>query len=157
MDIYQKILAELAVEQLSFDENQVCCFKVHSAASPEGSPYVVNIVGNTVLQELALSVTTTVSIPSQVPKSLFSLFAEYAMGPLRGDPGIGVFAGTEQASVFTTISLADYRSGLIQETLAELLEKAHEWDELLLDNEATGQEQEITPATQSFSSSNIRV
>ena len=71
MDIYKKILADLAVEQLSFDENQVCCFEVHSAAGPEGPPYVVNIVGNTVLQELAFSVTTTVTIPSQIPKQLF--------------------------------------------------------------------------------------
>ncbi|MCG9575826.1 hypothetical protein L1D14_06175 [Vibrio tubiashii] len=157
MDTYKKILADLAVEQLSFDENQVCCFEVHSAAGPEGPPYVVNIVGNTVLQELAFSVTTTVTIPSQIPKQLFSLFAEYAMGPLRGEPGIGVFSGTEQASVFTTVRLVDYRSGLIQETLTDLLEKAHEWDELLSADEDPVQEQETTPVTHSFSSSNIRV
>ncbi|OAJ93347.1 type III secretion system chaperone family protein [Vibrio bivalvicida] len=157
MDIYKKILAELAVEPLSFDENQVCCFEVQPTESPENLPYVVNIVGNTVLHELAISVTTTVAIPSQIPKQLFTLFAEYAMGPLRGEPGIGVFSGTEQASVFTTVRLVDYRSGLIQETLTELLDKALEWDQILSVDEAPDQEQETVSAAHSFRSSNIRV
>ena len=38
LDIYQKILAELSVEPLTFDENGVCTFEIQRAAEEATAP-----------------------------------------------------------------------------------------------------------------------
>lgn len=155
MDIYNKILAELAIEQLNFDKDNVCSFEIQQEKKPESASFVVNIVRNTALMELALSVTTAAEIPAQISKELFILLGGQAIGLLRGECGAGVYPDTEQLSVFTKISLADYRPKQIKETLAELLEKAQEWERILLVDPS--QEQDKASDASSCYWKNIRV
>ncbi|AQS36435.1 hypothetical protein Sps_01266 [Shewanella psychrophila] len=157
MDIYKEILAELAVEQLNFDESNVCSFEIQQEKKPESAPFVINIVRNTALMELAISVTTAADIPAQISKELFRLLGVHAIGPLRGDCGVGVYPGTEQLTVFTKISLAEYRPGQIKENLAELLDKAQEWESILLVDTHPEQEQDKAADASSCSWRNIRV
>ncbi|MBL0533431.1 CesT family type III secretion system chaperone [Aeromonas dhakensis] len=128
MDIYQKIVAELSVEPLAFDENGVCTFEIQRAAEESTAPFVVNIVAQPDEMALVLSVTTASDLPERLSRELFLRFGEHALSPLRHGYGVGIYPGTERISFFSKIALGNYRPQQIRESLAALLEKAHEWE-----------------------------
>lgn len=137
MDIYQKIVAELSVEPLAFDENGVCTFEIQRAAEESTAPFVVNIVTQPDEMALALSVTTASELPERLSRELFLRFGEHALAPLRHGYGVGIYPGTERISFFSKITLGNYRPQQIRESLADLLEKAHEWEASLSQEEQT--------------------
>ncbi|HDX8454745.1 TPA: CesT family type III secretion system chaperone [Aeromonas hydrophila] len=137
MDIYQKIVAELSVEPLAFDENGVCTFEIQRAAEESTAPFVVNIVAQPDEMALVLSVTTASELPERLSRELFLRFGEHALAPLRNGYGVGIYPGTERISFFSQIALGNYRPQQIRESLAELLEKAHEWEASLSQEEQT--------------------
>ncbi|HAU4909019.1 TPA: hypothetical protein F3P23_19875 [Aeromonas hydrophila] len=153
MDIYQKIVAELSVEPLAFDENGVCTFEIQRAAEESTAPFVVNIVAQPDEMALVLSVTTASDLPERLPRELFLRFGEHALSPLRHGYGVGIYPGTERVSFFSRIALGNYRPQQIRESLADLLEKAHEWEASL------SQEGQTTHVTKSDmgAGQNIRV
>lgn len=153
MDIYQKIVAELSVEPLAFDENGVCTFEIQRAAEESTAPFVVNIVAQPDEMALVLSVTTASDLPERLPRELFLRFGEHALSPLRHGYGVGIYPGTERVSFFSQIALGNYRPQQIRESLADLLEKAHEWEASL------SQEGQTTHVTKSDmdAGQNIRV
>ncbi|KHN57976.1 hypothetical protein BA188_21880 [Aeromonas hydrophila] len=153
MDIYQKIVAELSVEPLAFDENGVCTFEIQRAAEESTAPFVVNIVTQPDEMALVLSVTTASELPERLSRELFLRFGEHALAPLRHGYGVGIYPGTERVSFFSQIALGSYRPQQIRESLADLLEKAHEWEASL------SQEGQTTHVTESEmdASQNIRV
>ncbi|MGL6522892.1 CesT family type III secretion system chaperone [Aeromonas dhakensis] len=128
LDIYQKIVAELSVEPLAFDENGVCTFEIQRAAEESTAPFVVNIVAQPDEMALVLSVTTASDLPERLSRELFLRFGEHALSPLRHGYGVGIYPGTERISFFSKIALGNYRPQQIRESLAALLEKAHEWE-----------------------------
>jgi hypothetical protein len=128
LDIYQKIVAELSVEPLAFDENGVCTFEIQRTEEEATAPFVVNIVAQPDEMALVLSVTTASDLPEHLPRELFLRFGEHALAPLRHDYGVGIYPGTERVSFFSQIALESYRPHQIRESLADLLEKAHEWE-----------------------------
>ncbi|MGV2844699.1 CesT family type III secretion system chaperone [Aeromonas hydrophila] len=131
LDIYQKILAELSVEPLTFDENGVCTFEIQRAAEEVTAPFVVNIVAQPDEMALVLSVTTASDLPERLSRELFLRFGEHALSPLRHGYEVGIYPGTERVSFFSRIALGNYRPQQIRESLANLLEKAHEWEACL--------------------------
>ncbi|HHQ4915953.1 CesT family type III secretion system chaperone [Aeromonas hydrophila] len=137
LDIYQKIVAELSVEPLAFDENGVCTFEIQRAAEESTAPFVVNIVAQPDEMALVLSVTTASELPERLSRELFLRFGEHALAPLRNGYGVGIYPGTERISFFSQIALGNYRPQQIRESLAELLEKAHEWEASLSQEEQT--------------------
>lgn len=137
MDIYQKIVAELSVKPLAFDENGVCTFEIQRAAEEATAPFVVNIVAQPDEMALVLSVTTASDLPERLPRELFLHFGEHALSPLRHGYGVGIYPGTERVSFFSRIALGNYRPQQIRESLANLLEKAHEWEACLSQEEQT--------------------
>ena len=137
MDIYQKIVAELSVEPLAFDENGVCTFEIQRAAEELTAPFVVNIVAQPDEMALVLSVTTESELPERLSRELFLRFGEHALAPLRNGYGVGIYPGTERISFFSQIALGNYRPQQIRESLADLLEKAHEWEASLSQEEQT--------------------
>ncbi len=137
MDIYQKIVAELSVEPLAFDENGVCTFEIQRAAEESTAPFVVNIVAQPDEMALVLSVTTASDLPERLSRELFLRFGEHALSPLRHGYGVGIYPGTERVSFFSQIALGNYRPQQIRESLADLLEKAHEWEASLSQEEQT--------------------
>ncbi len=153
MDIYQKIVAELSVEPLAFDENGVCTFEIQRAAEESTAPFVVNIVTQPDEMALVLSVTTASELPERLSRELFLRFGEHALAPLRHGYGVGIYPGTERVSFFSQIALGSYRPQQIRESLADMLEKAHEWEASL------SQEGQTTHVTESEmdASQNIRV
>ncbi|MEL1221400.1 CesT family type III secretion system chaperone [Aeromonas hydrophila] len=153
LDIYQKIVAELSVEPLAFDENGVCTFEIQRAAEESTAPFVVNIVAQPDEMALVLSVTTASDLPERLPRELFLRFGEHALSPLRHGYGVGIYPGTERVSFFSQIALGNYRPQQIRESLADLLEKAHEWEASL------SQEGQTTHVTKSDmgAGQNIRV
>ncbi|MGL6563808.1 CesT family type III secretion system chaperone [Aeromonas oralensis] len=153
MDIYQKIVAELSVEPLAFDKNGVCTFEIQRAAEEATAPFVVNIVAQPHEMALVLSVTTASDLPERLSRELFLRFGEHALAPLRHGYGVGIYPGTERVSFFSQIALGNYRPQQIRESLADLLEKAHEWEASL------SQEGQTTHVTKSEmdASQNIRV
>ncbi|WP_235337001.1 CesT family type III secretion system chaperone [Aeromonas hydrophila] len=153
LDIYQKIVAELSVEPLAFDENGVCTFEIQRAAEESTAPFVVNIVTQPDEMALVLSVTTASELPERLSRELFLRFGEHALAPLRHGYGVGIYPGTERVSFFSQIALGSYRPQQIRESLADLLEKAHEWEASL------SQEGQTTHVTESEmdASQNIRV
>lgn len=153
MDIYQKIVAELSVEPLAFDENGVCTFEIQRAVEEATAPFVVNIVAQPDEMALVLSVTTASDLPERLPRELFLRFGEHALSPLRHGYGVGIYPGTERVSFFSQIALGNYRPQQIRESLADLLEKAHEWEASL------SQEGQTTHVTKSDmgAGQNIRV
>lgn len=100
MDIYQKIVAELSVEPLAFDENGVCTFEIQRAAEEATAPFVVNIVAQPNEMALVLSVTTASDLPERLSRELFLRFGEHALAPLRHGYGVGIYPGTERVSFF---------------------------------------------------------
>ncbi|MGY3806332.1 CesT family type III secretion system chaperone [Aeromonas veronii] len=128
MDIYQKIVTELSVEPLVFDENGVCTFEIERTAGEANAPFVVNIVAQPDEMALVLSVTTASDLPERLSRELFLRFGEHALAPLRHGYGVGIYPGTERVSFFSQITLGSYRPQQIRESLANLLEKAHEWE-----------------------------
>ncbi|WP_240035985.1 CesT family type III secretion system chaperone [Aeromonas dhakensis] len=153
LDIYQKIVAELSVEPLAFDENGVCTFEIQRAAEEATAPFVVNIVAQPDEMALVLSVTTASDLPERLSRELFLRFGEHALAPLRHGYGVGIYPGTERVSFFSQIALGNYRPQQIRESLADLLEKAHEWEASL------SQEVQTTHVTESEmgAGQNIRV
>ncbi|WP_257497597.1 CesT family type III secretion system chaperone [Aeromonas hydrophila] len=153
LDIYQKIVAELSVEPLAFDENGVCTFEIQRAAEESTAPFVVNIVTQPDEMALVLSVTTASELPERLSRELFLRFGEHALAPLRHGYGVGIYPGTERVSFFSQIALGSYRPQQIRESLADMLEKAHEWEASL------SQEGQTTHVTESEmdASQNIRV
>ncbi|WP_238157653.1 CesT family type III secretion system chaperone [Aeromonas salmonicida] len=137
LDIYQKILAELSVEPLTFDENGVCTFEIQRAAEEATPPFVVNIVAQPEEMGLVLSVTTASDLPERLSRELFLCFGEHALSPLCHGYGVGIYPGTERVSFFSQIALGNYRPHQIKESLADLLEKAHEWEASLSQEEQT--------------------
>ncbi|MGC5447711.1 CesT family type III secretion system chaperone [Aeromonas veronii bv. sobria] len=137
LDIYQKIVAELSVEPLAFDENGVCTFEIQRAAEEASAPFVVNIVAQPDEMALVLSVTTASDLPERLSRELFLRFGEHALAPLRHGYGVGIYPGTERVSFFSRIALGSYRPQQIRESLADLLEKAHEWEASLSQDEQT--------------------
>lgn len=137
MDIYQKIVAELSVEPLAFDENGVCTFEIQRAAEEATAPFVVNIVAQSDEMALVLSVTTASDLPERLSRELFLRFGEHALSPLRHGYGVGIYPGSERVSFFSQIALENYRPQQIRESLADLLEKAHEWEDSLSQEEQT--------------------
>ena len=156
MDIYKKILAELGIEQLDFDENNICTFEIEQSTKSEGRSFVVNIISNPSIMEIAISVTATTEIPEHTSKSLFTLLGEHALGPLRNDYGVGIFPDTNFVSTFITIKLSDYCSGQIKMALSELIEKAQQWDDKVRLEQHTPQES-IAPLTYSQHPQNVLV
>ncbi|MFM5208603.1 MULTISPECIES: CesT family type III secretion system chaperone [Aeromonas] len=137
LDIYQKIVAELSVEPLAFDENGVCTFEIQRAVEEATAPFVVNIVAQPDEMALVLSVTTASDLPERLSRELFLRFGEHALSPLRHGYGVGIYPGTERVSFFSQIALGNYRPQQIRESLADLLEKAHEWEDCLSQEEQT--------------------
>ncbi len=137
MDIYQKIVAELSVEPLAFDENGVSTFEIQRAAEEAAAPFVVNIVAQPDEMALVLSVTTAGELPERLSRELFLRFGEHALAPLRHGYGVGIYPGTERVSFFSRIALGNYRPQQIRESLANLLEKAHEWEVSVSQEEQT--------------------
>ncbi len=86
---------------------------------------------------LVLSVTTASDLPERLSRELFLRFGEHALAPLRHGYGVGIYPGTERVSFFSHIALRDYRPQQIRERLADLLEKAHEWEASLSQEEQT--------------------
>ncbi|WP_323877491.1 CesT family type III secretion system chaperone [Aeromonas hydrophila] len=137
LDIYQKIVAELSVEPLAFDENGVSTFEIQRAAEEAAAPFVVNIVAQPDEMALVLSVTTAGELPERLSRELFLRFGEHALAPLRHGYGVGIYPGTERVSFFSRIALGNYRPQQIRESLANLLEKAHEWEVSVSQEEQT--------------------
>lgn len=153
MDIYQKIVAELSVESLAFDENGVCTFEIQQAAEEATAPFVVNIVAQPDEMALVLSVTTASDLPERLPRKLLLRFGEHALAPLRHGYGVGIYPGTERVSFFSQITLGSYHPQQIRESLANLLEQAHEWETSLSQEEQTSNETKSEMGT----GQNIRV
>ncbi len=153
MDIYLEILAELAIEQLSFDEDDICNFEIQSAENKDTDPFIVNIIRDNQAMALGICVTTASELPQQISPELFTLFGKHAMGPMRGDSGVGILPNTNKVSAYTRLLLSDYREGQLKEALSELIEKAQVWETALTTKQ---QAKQSTP--RDFSeSSNLRV
>lgn len=128
MDLYLEILAELAIEPLTFDENNVCSFEIEQVNKSDSLAFVVNIVRNIEAMALNITASTATEIPSSISPELFSLLGKHALGPLRGDTGVGVFPDTNRVSVFTCLSLSNYHTGQLKEALSDLIEKVQLWE-----------------------------
>ncbi|MGN5046218.1 hypothetical protein ACTG16_09285 [Aeromonas sp. 23P] len=105
LDIYQKIVTELSVEPLAFDENGVCTFEIQRAAEEASATFVVNIVAQPDEMALVLSVTTASDLPERLSRELFLCFGEHALAPLHHGYGVGIYPGTERVSFFSRIAL----------------------------------------------------
>ena len=92
---------------------------------------MVNIVAQRDEMALVLSVTTASDLPERLSRELFLRFGEHALAPLRHGYGVGIYPGTDRVSFFSQIALGSYRPQQIRESLANLLEKAHEWEACL--------------------------
>ncbi|WP_298775690.1 hypothetical protein [uncultured Shewanella sp.] len=128
MDIFEEALSGLGVD-IRFDSEHL--FSCELTPEGESSGLYLSAYRDLEAMSLRLSVLTRNELHDGLDASFWTTFSQMAIGPLRGDVGVGVLEGTKNICVYQVISLAGKPQYYAMQIIETLIDFAEDWERKL--------------------------
>ncbi|MHA0902063.1 hypothetical protein [Enterobacter ludwigii] len=132
MDIFEQICAELGIEGVKFNHDNIAYCELMS--NEEKLPLRCFLYRNYEEMSINIAVSTRNALPDNITPDFLTFLAENAIEPFRGGYGVGLLPDSESRElvVYKCIMLSGYQCGAIKTHFAELIDIAEQWDDKLI-------------------------